>query len=370
MENMKKDITFKQKKKFKKTLVIVLCVVLFVAVIVPAAASIILYEQYLNERYTTDELFRFSLSDFPGLQSQRYEFNSDSDQTLVGYRYYREAQEPKAVVVMAHGFGGGGHNTYMDCANYFASNGFSVFAFDCTGNDESGGKGVGGLPQGVIDLDYAISFVESCKDFENLPIVLFGHSWGAYSVCSVLTYHPEVKAVAALSGFNSSSDLVKAQGNEMVGGVVNIMMPYINIWERIKFGKYAVNTAMDGFENSNTSVLIVHSTDDTTVPKEYGYDIYHTAYENDPRFRFILFGNKGHDSIFYSDDYCEYWKDLVQRFSEYQSEYLTADLTDEGKAELRKNWLNDNFDRSKYVNALDSDLLSQIVEFYLEQIAF
>ena len=48
----------------------------------------------------------------------------------------------------------------MDCAYYFAKNGYYVFAYDSTGSDASEGEGVGGTPQGVIDLDYAISFVE------------------------------------------------------------------------------------------------------------------------------------------------------------------------------------------------------------------
>ena len=113
---------------------------------------------------------------------------------------------------MAHGFGGGGHNSYIDCANYFAHHGYWVFAYDATGNDESEGEGVGGLPQGVIDLDYAITFVEGSGNFPNLPIVLFGHSWGGYIVCSVLSYHPEVKAVIACSGFNSSSNMFEAEG--------------------------------------------------------------------------------------------------------------------------------------------------------------
>lgn len=358
----------KLKQAWKKRIIIGFCIAIFVAVIVPVVSSVILYEKYLDERYTTDEAFRFSLSDFTGLQAQRYEFTSDSGQTLTGYQYYREEQKPEAVVIMAHGFGGGGHNTYMDCANFFASNGFTVFAFDCTGNDESEGNGVGGLPQGVIDLDYAISFVESCRDFENLPIVLFGHSWGAYSVCSVLTYHPEVKAVAALSGFNCSSDLVEAQGKEMVGGLIKVLMPYVNLWERIKFGRYAVNTAMDGFEDSDAAVLIIHSSDDITVPKEYGYDIYHAVYENNTRFRFMLFENRGHDTVFYSEDYRAYWKDLVQSFSEYSSEYMTEDRTNEEKVALRREWLETNFDRSEYIRALDDELLSQIADFYITQI--
>ena len=80
--------------------------------------------------------------------------------------------------VIAHGFGGGGHNSYMDVANYFASNGYYVFAYDVTGCDKSEGEGVGGVPQGVIDLDHAISFVEDNNEIPELPIMLFGHSWG------------------------------------------------------------------------------------------------------------------------------------------------------------------------------------------------
>ena len=42
-------------------------------------------------------------------------------------------QPPKGVVVIAHGLGGGGQNTYMDLADYFTSNGYLVFAYDVTG---------------------------------------------------------------------------------------------------------------------------------------------------------------------------------------------------------------------------------------------
>ncbi|GFI19069.1 hypothetical protein IMSAGC009_04249 [Lachnospiraceae bacterium] len=103
--------------------------------------------------------------------------------------------------VMAHVFGGGGHNSYMDCVNYFACHGYYVFSYDATGNDESEGEGVGGLPQGVIDLDYAITFVEESGKFPSLPIVLFGHSWGGYSVSSVLTYPPRSKSRYSVFGF-------------------------------------------------------------------------------------------------------------------------------------------------------------------------
>ena len=91
---------------------------------------------------------------------QRHRTDKQSDmQKLMGYMY-SSGENQHGIIVIAHGFGGGGHNSYMDCANYFAHHGYYVFAYDATGNDESEDEGVGGLPQGVIDLEYAISFVE------------------------------------------------------------------------------------------------------------------------------------------------------------------------------------------------------------------
>ena len=186
--------------KKKKRLIIICAVLLALVIVLPAAVSVAAYESVFAARYTTDRALAYTLEDFPGLRAQRYEFPTADGQMLVGYRYYHEDQTPRAALVIAHGFGGGGHNTYMDCADFFAANGFAVFAYDATGNDESPGKG-GGLPRGTVDLEHAIAFVESCEDFKDLPVVLFGHSWGGYSACSVLTYRPEVKAVVSVAGF-------------------------------------------------------------------------------------------------------------------------------------------------------------------------
>ncbi|WP_370631506.1 serine aminopeptidase domain-containing protein [Peptoniphilus sp. KCTC 25270] len=60
---------------------------------------------------------------------------------------YSVGDNLKGIIIIAHGFGGGGHNSYLDCINYFAQNGYYVFAYDATGNDESEGEGVRGFPQ-------------------------------------------------------------------------------------------------------------------------------------------------------------------------------------------------------------------------------
>ena len=340
----------------KKKVIIASIVLIVVLLIIPFGTSIYLYSQYFGIRYETYEPLSFNLEDFPELKRNKYEFNSNKGQKLVGYNYYTN-DNVKGIVILSHGFNNGGHNSYMNCANYLAKNGYYVFGFDNTGNDESEGDSVNGLPQGVIDLDYAISFIEKQEEFEKLPIMLFGHSWGAYSVTSVLNYHPEVKAVVSLAGFNKSSDLIKSKGEQYVGNIVDILMPYINIYEKLKFGNYVTNTSMDGFEKTNSKVMVVHSENDDMVEKKYGYDKYYEQYKDSPRFTFISYKDKGHHLLYYADETIEYKNKFDDDFEEC---FANSDSTQEEKDK----YITENLDRDKFINLLDEELFNEIIEFY------
>ena len=274
------------------------------------AGTVMVYKENFDVRITSAEKNRHSVNEYEGLSRTQYQFKSNKGQTLTAYLYSSKkapaAVSPKAIVVMAHGFGGGGHTTYMDFIDYFAGKGFLVFAYDATGNDESQGlgknDGVGGLPQGVIDLDYAISFVEKSGNFPELPIVLFGHSWGGYSVVNVLNYHPEVKAVAEVAGFESSGKMFFAEGKSMAGDAVYAIMPFFYIHEFFKYGKYNFSTGVKGIRKSTTPVMIIHGSKDDMVPVEYGYDVYYKAFKDNPRVNFLLYEDMGHDNILRSKD--------------------------------------------------------------------
>ena len=347
--------------KFKKKFIIISAIIsgllLLFFLIIPYTVSAILYNEFFGERYSTTEYLRYNVTDFEGLEAERYEFQSNDGLTLVGYRYFQGEAHPRGVVVIAHGFGGGGHNSYMDVAYYFVQNGYDVFAYDATGNDESGGNGVNGLPQGVIDLHYALEYLKEIDDLKNLPVMLWGHSWGGYCVSSVLAWHPEVKAIAAIAGFNRSSDLIEAQGVQMVGGIVKVLMPYVNSIEKIKFGKFASATAMDGFAVSDAGVFVAHSTDDNVVPIEYGLDKYDQTYAENPRFKFVRYESKGHNDILNSEERIAYLKDFNQKANEYFNGRRPTD-------EERASYIKENLDRSIYCNGLDKQLFSQILEFY------
>lgn len=255
-----------------------------------------MYKSNFNRRYTTAFAQHFTVDQFSGLIRERYVFDSDKGQKLVGYLYENNSStEYRGVIVFAHGLGGGGQTGYMDLFDYMTQNGYYVFAYDATANDESEGEVVGGLPQGIIDLDYAISFVKTIHKLDKQPVSLMGYSWGGLSVVNAINYHPDVRCVISLAGFNKSANLIFDRAKEIVGRGAKILTSFVSLHEFFTYEKYALASGMSGFKNSDCAVMIVHSEDDTVVPIEYGYDTYYSQYKDDPRFVFKRLFGRGHD---------------------------------------------------------------------------
>lgn len=363
-KNRKGRVIFLMKKSNKKTIRIVVLSVLVLLVGAWWGFSAMMYDENIDRRFESYKPLMLRVEDFEGLECTRYDFPSDKGQMLAGYLYCA-GKNPRGIIIVAHGFGGG-HNSYLDAIDAFARRGYDVFAYDATGNDASEGKGVGGFPQGVVDLDHAISFVEESGHFPDLPIGLFGHSWGAYSVCSVLTFHPEVKAVIACCGTNSSSDIFKAGGKGEAGGAIDAMMPFVKIHEWAKFGKYATNTAMDGFRASDAAIMVAHSEDDDMVPIAYGYDLYFDKYHDDPRFTFLRFQDRGHSDFFVDPDN-SYKEEFNAPFKEWTASLDYDVNAEENRARFAKDkaaYIEGHLDREKWSHRLDVDLFRRFVEFY------
>ncbi len=346
------------KTKRRKIIIILGIVLILLLLIIPFGLAAMIYEDNFGDRYETYAPMARSIDEFEGLNLHRYTFASNQGQTLVGYKYYRTLENIKGVVIIAHGLGGGGHNSYMDVADFFAANGYVVFAYDATGNDESEGSSVRGIPQGLTDLNYAIQFVQQTSDFDGLPIVLFGHSWGGYSAGSVLNLHPEVKAVVIAAGFNRSMDIIEEEGKRIAGDGIAALLPYISLYERIKLGKYSSYNCIDGFENSDAGVMIIHSTDDEMISQKMSYDIFYDLYKDNPRFNFVKYDNRGHNYVYYSDASREYKDEFNKGFDDYVNS-LDGELT----AELKAAYLDSHLDKKQLFD-LDQELMDSIVKFY------
>ncbi len=353
---MKKD---KTKKRKLLPIILISVVALIVAGLWVMAVGI--YSDNFGKRFESYKPLMLKTEDFDGLERVKYTFPSDKGQMLTGYMYH-VGEGQKGIIVLAHGLGGGGHNSYMDVIDCFAEHGYYVFAYDATGNDESEGEELGGLPQGVVDLDHAITFVENNESFSELPIGLFGHSWGGYSVCNVLRFHPEIRAVISCSGFNSSADMFEAEGKKQAGAAIYPFMPFVKLHELIKYGKYASGSAMKSFAETEMPVLILHSADDDTVPCEYGYDMYYEKYGNDGRFEFIRLEDRGHNYVYDDMSYInefnakfDKWRDALDYDYKTDKERFAAD---------KAAYINKNLDRYRWSHMLDGNIFDDFLKFY------
>ena len=350
-------------KPFKiwKLIVLILVILLLIvfAVVFPIV-SVSVYDSIFKIRIQTPEHVIFTVDDYEGLAVENVSFSAKQGHTLAGYKYtFDGIDAPKGVVVLAHGFGGGGHCGYMPVIEYLARNGYAVFSYDATGNDASEGEYVGGFPQGVMDLDYAINFVKADADYANLPIFLIGHSWGAYSVGNVLNFQTDISGAALFAGFDESKLLIRQTGYGYVGGLVDLMVPYVQAYEWIKYGKYAPISANSGFTAAeNCSVLIVHSKDDRTVYQENGYDLFYEEHSDNDRVTFALYETRGHDDLFYSEETIEYRRQVNEAYYTYIEENGLDDSS-ASRAAYRRECI----DYSEYFK-LDDGIMGQVVAMF------
>lgn len=306
---MRKSVVLPTKKR---VLISVLCIFLSIPLILIPVVTVVVYETIFGSRYQTAAWMDFTEKDYPDLKMERSDFQSDGGFTLAGYQYRKDGQEIKGVVVVAHGLGGGGHKPYLPFINFFTSNGYYVFTYDVRGNDNSPGHSVEGLPQGIVDLDYALRHVAKIKAYQGLPVVLFGHSWGAFSVGNVLNMHPHVEAAVMISGFNESDDMLRGKSEPFVGKfAVNFLLPYVILYEDIKFGReFTAISAIEGIKKTDADILIVHSKDDDVVPASYGYNEFYETFKDEERIEFILYEDKGHSDHLYSEKAISYREQL------------------------------------------------------------
>ncbi len=324
--------------------------------VTPFVVTKAVYDKMFNHRIEADKYLLFRLEDFPGMEAKRYTFKSKKN-TLVGYVYsIPNRKKPKGIIVFSHGYGGGGHKTYLDLIHAFCSYGYFVFGYDATANDESEGTTIRGFTQGLLDAHAAISFVESLKEYKDMPLVLAGHSWGAFSASNALGLHPRAEGLIAFSGFNGPTTIFKANGERFAGDDANKFMPYVDTYEHLLFGSLANTTAIESFKkNKKAKIVIVHSEDDPTVPIDGGFKLYEKEFKDNRHFLFIKLRNKGHATVYYSTNGKKYYDDFVSIYRGFRKKN-----SDDGAIQ---EFVDKTLNRGLYSNLVDQSLIDRCLDF-------
>lgn len=352
-------------KKFKKILVIVLIIIISLPLVGLITCDIV-YRSILDTRFETQSILNFTIDDFENLKRDNYIYQNDNGNNLHGYLYYNDYMENiNGLIIVVHGLGSG-HRVYMEAINYFVNNDYYVFSYDSSGTDESEGK-IKGLPQQLINLKYTIEFVGTIDSINDLPLFLFGHSWGGYAVSNILNFFDNIEAVVSVSGFNSSGDIILEYGKNYVSSFAYVGLPIVNLYEALRFGDYARSNAIEAFNNSEAKIMVVHSEDDNVVPIEVGFDKYFNKFKDNKRFKFIKYKNRGHSFVIYSEQAIKAIGDFNMKFDLWV-ETLKYDYTSEEYKEQfindKEEFYNKNLDKNVLCNLIDKELFDEIIEFY------
>ncbi len=344
----------KTKSKIKKrVLLIVGIIVALIAAMFAAATAVVAVNMnkefgradYPDARFTLDYYYEHFSEQYP---REEVRFKSGENE-LHGFIY--GAENDKALLVFAHGIGCV-HESYIKELLWFVDKGWRVFTYDATGSGYSEGEGTMGLPQSALDLDAALTFAESDSRLNSLPIFLMGHSWGGYAVTAVLNFDHKIAGVASVSGYAVPVEMIYEFSTDVVGNARPLIYPSIVLYNKLRFGKFAGLSAVDGINKSDTPVLIFHGTNDSMIGYNESSIISKRDEITNPKVQYVTLENTTHTGMFYTKEAREY----VNKFSEEINKH--ENLSEE---ELIK--LYDAADR-ELVNQPNEELLTQIEEFF------
>ncbi|MBQ3528357.1 MAG: alpha/beta fold hydrolase [Clostridia bacterium] len=227
-------------------------------------------------------------------ECERAEFIS-GDNLLSGWLF----SQGEDLVVIAQGINSEA-SYFCDEAEYFLSEGFSVFIFDMTGSGESSGDSAVGFSQSVYDLRAALDHIENKYVFDD--IFLLGHSRGAYAALCMLGDERDIAGVVSINGANSAMEAIMVSSEKRVGAFAYANYPMLWIYQSLLFDRETVSlSCADLIGNSSVPVLVVHAEDDETVPADRGSVMAHRdeIYRNGAEFISVP---GGHTSVFEDGD--------------------------------------------------------------------
>ena len=315
----------------------------------PAVSLLPNYELYEKDYPRTDVEFEFD------------------GYTLRGHVYGKD--NTRGLIVFRHGIFSK-HSDYLPLITAMVDKGWRVFAYDAIGCGESDGDSTLGMSQSPLDVAAAVQFVRESGMAGDLPVALWGHSWGGYGVAAALKFCPDVDACITMSGFDTPMKILDYSATSSFGALGKIQYPFLWLITKLDFGENANISASEAIAKSGVPTLVIHGYGDKTVP----YDGVSIASALEGRF-FDLVGSKlavairaeegrnGHNDYFYSVESQEYLNECASTLQEMLDEN-GDDVTD---PEIQK--FLDGVDL-KRANTADPFLIDEIDSFlgvYLEE---
>ena len=346
-ENVKsqKAETKKTKEDVKKPkrLIKKVCIIFIVSVLVYTAMSMIgsvIIFNIIFSRSANIEAFELTYQDVDSSAYPREEVYFMSGGNKLYGCVYKPEKSSQGLILLANG---------MNCCidrhlpeiMYFVDNGFTVMTYENTGVDKSEGGGTVGIAQARLDADSAIDYISKDSELSRLPLVMYGHSLGAYASATVLNDKKEVRAVVCVAGFNSPNENMLHFAKKYVGAFADLQYPFMCLQNFFLFGTIADDTAINAINSTKVPVMVIGGNSDDTVPDEIS-----------------ILNRKG--------EITNPNAEIVEITEPYRGEHSTAWLSAESAKYLEE---TKDPDDKELANILDEDYMKNVVDFYKRSIS-
>lgn len=173
---------------------------------------------------------------------------------------------PIALILIVHGVHSSS-DALEPVARYFAERSYAVMSFDGTASGRSEGIKTVGLQQQRYDIRAALDYIHSEPELTLLPLIMLGHSAGAYGV-AVEAQNSGAAAVVCVSGFDSPLGTMKFWAEHYAGMLTNVEYPFLWIREYAAKGKDANESASQALSQCMVPALVVHGDNDEVIPMD------------------------------------------------------------------------------------------------------
>jgi dipeptidyl aminopeptidase/acylaminoacyl peptidase len=304
-------VTITNKRPMSKTMKIVLwALAIVVAVSIVAVIGISAYIGW-SLTHPEKKVIEGNPSEY-GLPYEDFEVLSQLDQTRLSGWTIETGQDPKGVIIFAHGYEG---NRLQDSlpalalAKQLVENDYHVLMFDFRNSGDSDGELTS---VGYHEKEDVISVVHYAKDrYPDLSVGLIGFSMGAVTSITAAEAEPAIQAVVADSPFSNMreyltdnlsvwSDLPEFPFTPIILSIMPIMtgieMDEVNPRESVK--------------NIKAALLLIHGDGDTSIPNTNSKELLQNSVHANTEL--WIPGGSGHVKGY--SDYPEEYSDRVIQF--------------------------------------------------------
>lgn len=283
------------------------CLTAFIAIAVSHAC---VFRRFDYEQYDTNRFLKHDEIDHKRYPYRTVQIQS-GENILTGFMYGEE--HTKGLVVISPG-----HTDTTDIKLYeilhFVDDGWTVLCYDYTGCYTSQGSSMKGYTQPVYDLDAVLTYIEGQDRFKDVPLILFGHSLGAYASAAVLSFGHNVDAAVIASGFDTPEEQWLYSIERFTGPFHTILKPFTQLFINIKYGKDKKLSSINGINSVSIPVLVISGKVDEFYGKESPiYAKKSTITNLECEFMYMETENhNGHYDYFLTDEALLYQKRIKQ----------------------------------------------------------